>query len=574
MSSTPRSNGDYISVPNPVTTSPNDTSDITPPDISNSSSAATATTATTTTATATADPDHIAPAPDPTTDSDPALTANADQVVIDVQLSELQMLHDALVVVVTEPLFPHIPLKPPFLDLPRKAVGMHSMENETAGLLPVEVVERLRVSDRDNAAMLRKSILRLFIGAAVRDLSANFTSGYDEWVVEKFYGSMIFLSRRLANENDLIDEDRIVVARTGLIVYSLSHLFTTLIDFEVELSGKMVSFFAPAIYGAFFTMFLAFKFVVDPLLPELFGRLRLSQDDFKRLLPVIEAELLSQVVPRGATHCTTYIDAIKSMDIAESRGICTYVMCDKEDSIVHGFWVEAESKGSSKLVFRNLECPGGDECPISCDQVQRVLRYKGDKGGGTKSKKKKVKKSNAMIHKKFTVQTIESGKDDMPTTKEMTFGYCIKQEEEDDGEDADNADNADKADKAGKDSGLGGLSESDGHDFQKSGLMIPKDFIQSSVSRGMFGFKRLPLMIFWHMFVIGMPVVMFLLAFGVIKPDGSSGSAAANNADSSGNGNNTTAVENIVSSGNVTNFFMHGITYLASNASAIIAVIS
>ncbi|KAI8866199.1 hypothetical protein GQ42DRAFT_165654, partial [Ramicandelaber brevisporus] len=164
-----------------------------------------------------------------------------------------------------------------------------------------------------------------------------------------------------------------------------------------------------------------------------------------------------------------------------------------------------------------------------------------------------------MKHKPFDLQEIESRHIVTFKITNTANGDKIIQDEEDSDVDSDDTKDFPEAAKQ--------IDE-------ETGLMIPKDFVQSSVSRGVFGFKRLPMMYLWHLSVIGMTVLMALLAFGVINTNSSNGSAAANNADSNSNGNNTTAVENIVSSGNVTNFIMRGVTYLASNASAIIAVIS
>ncbi|KAI8868694.1 hypothetical protein GQ42DRAFT_179811 [Ramicandelaber brevisporus] len=546
MSTAPRSNGDYISVPNPVTTPPNDSSDITPPDISNSNSSNSSSAAT-----ATADPDYIAPIP--------ALTTDSDTVAIDVQLLSLRELHDALVSVVTNPLLEQIPLKPPFSDLPR----------EDAGLLTEERVEELRTSDRDNAAMLRKSIVRLIIDAATTGVSGDWECDDNEMSERVFYYRTDSLSRKLANDEDLTDEDRTVVGRLGSIIWSLSAHLVTLIDIKVEIYGYMVRVFDFVVYDAFFTVYLAASCFNIRYPPVLLARLRLSHGDFKRLLPVIEAETYRRVVPRCATHCSAYAVGSESMTLARSRGICTYEVYDDKDPIGHGYWIEAEGKRGSKLVFRNLECPGGDECPISCDRVQLALRYKANKGSATKSKKKnKSKKSKAMKHKPFKPQAGEPSHNRTFNIVNTTSSHNIEQEEDDSDDDADDADDGDIIDR------LGDSSESDDHDFQKFGLMLPKDFIQSSVSRGVFGFKRQPLMFLWHFSVIGMTVVMFLLAFGVINTNSSHESAAANSADSNGNGNNRTTTENIVSSGNVTNFIMRGATYLASNASSFIAVIS
>ncbi|KAI8865964.1 hypothetical protein GQ42DRAFT_165788, partial [Ramicandelaber brevisporus] len=529
MSTTPRSNGDYTSVPNPATAPPNDSSEITPPDISSSSSSSNSS-SNSSAATTTADPDHIAPAPAPAADSDP--------VVIDVQLSPLRELHDDLVSVVTKPFPLWIRLKPPFSELPR----------EDAGLLTEKCVKELRASDRNNVTMLRKSIVRLITDATMPGLVGDLIHDENTMRVYAFCIKTIELSRKMVKGEHLAEKECILAARLGLIVYSLSDHLVTLVDVYADVGDKLVRVFDHMLYSAFFTTYLAIDIEYDRSLPILLGRLRLSQDDFKRLLPIIEAETYRQVVPYGAAHCTAYADIYESFALARSRGICTYMVYDKKKSTIQGYWIEAESKGGSKLVFRNLECPGGDECPISCDRVQLALRYKGNKGNATKSKKKKKsKRSKAMKHKPFKHQAGEPGHNRIFNIVNTTSGYNIKQEEEDSDDDTDDADNIDR---------LGDSSESDDHDFQKSGLMIPKDFIQSSVSRGVFGFERQPLMFLWHLSVIGMTVVMALLAFGVIKTSGGSGSAA-NNADSNSNGNNTTT-ENIVSSGNVTNFIMRG----------------
>ncbi|KAI8873628.1 hypothetical protein GQ42DRAFT_176318 [Ramicandelaber brevisporus] len=405
--------------------------------------------------------------------------------------------------------------------------------------------------------MLHDSIIRLFIDAVKPGMLEDMNHGDDDKLFFVFYRKMSTLSRNLVDGENLTDKERIMAARIGSIVYSLYPHLATLVDIEVWNGDHMASLFAHVVHSAFFTTFLAFEVYGELSLQHLLSGLRLSQNDFKRLLTVIETETYRRVVPRDVTHCTAYTDVIESMILAENRGICTYEAHDENGSMMHGYWIEAEYKGGSKLVFRNLKCPGGDECPISCDQVQRVLRYKGDKSSGMKSKKKKAKK--AVKHKPFKPQAGESDQDDTTNTKSTTSDNNIEQEEEGNEDDADD---------------LSDSSESDDHDFQEYGLMIPKDFIQSSVSRGMFGFKRLPLMLFWHLSVIGITMFMFLLAFGVINTNSSNGSAAANSADSNGSGNNTTTAGNIVSSGNVTNFIMRGATYLASNASAIIAVIS
>ncbi|KAI8872755.1 hypothetical protein GQ42DRAFT_153329 [Ramicandelaber brevisporus] len=284
-----------------------------------------------------------------------------------------------------------------------------------------------------------------------------------------FCKMMSTLSRNLANDDGLIPEEHIMAARIGSIVYSLSDHLATLVDVEFEFRGDIVSLFVHVVYGAFFTVFLANDIFNEQYLPVLLGRLRLSQDGFKRLLPIIEAETGLRLVPGGATHCTTYTVGFESMTLATSRGICTAMVQDEMISNLHGVWVEAESKDGSKLVYRNLKCPGGDECPISCDQVQRVLQYKGNKDIDTKSKKKKkTKKSKKLKHKPFKPQSSEPHHDDTSSTKSTTSGYSIKQDEEDGDDDADGVDD---------------YSESNDHDFQDNGLILPKDFIKNLTSR-------------------------------------------------------------------------------------------
>ncbi|KAI8873158.1 hypothetical protein GQ42DRAFT_176684 [Ramicandelaber brevisporus] len=462
----------------------------------------------------------------------------------------------AIVTVVTNHLEPP-KLKSNFASRVNKGRG-HFLLSETS---TASLIREFGLSMAVDSKEMQDAIVRLTIEAVTTGLSSNWR-GRRPISAETFYKKVTELSNMLAIGKRLLNEDYVVAIRLATITHAARAHLAALLGIIVKVNSNSVNFFGPATLMTMLIANLARTMLKENHSDILISILLGSKHDLQRLLPVIEADTGMGLVPRETTRCVMCSGADEGWELCTRDGLCSFQLAelqhDMANQVINGYWVTAYGIQGPKVVFRNLDCPGDDSCPINCNRIQCALSYeKHDSNSNSNSDSDSNNKDN-LIHKLLnSINSLRNSTNNNSNNRTVHMHPPLKTALNDDSKLVSYTDEYMEASKLQVDD---------------KNLMVPSNFIENLTSRGVFGLKGQPLVIILYVVEVGLVAIAITLAVGAIKVkmNDDTSTSISTNTNTNGNFGN---IDSIVISGNgLINNIISSISQLGNAAAVTVAL--